>query len=189
MSDTWFISDPHFGHASMLKFERDDGTLLRPQFTNADEMDDFIITQHNATVKPTDKVYILGDIAMKKRFLPKVLQLNGRTRLIMGNHDIFGFKEYAKYFGEVYHMRTFPGEGIMMTHIPTHIESIKRGWVNVHGHLHANIVGADQQMVEGDLSIQHPKYYNVCVEHHNYTPVNMEIIRDKVKALKIDNLT
>lgn len=189
MSDTWFISDPHFGHASMLKFLRQDGALLRPQFANVDEMDDFIITQHNSVVKPDDKVYILGDIAMKKRFLEKVLKLNGRKRIILGNHDIFGYKEYARYFGEVYHMRTLPGEGILMTHIPIHIQSVKRGWVNVHGHLHAQIVAQDQQMIEGTLADQHPKYYSVCVEQHNYTPVNMDIIRDKVKALKIDALT
>jgi calcineurin-like phosphoesterase family protein len=102
----------------------------------------------------------------------------------MGNHDIFGFKFYADYFEEVYAMRILPKEGLMMTHIPLHLNSIKRGFINLHGHIHERIIGQDTRMVLGHISNQHPFYFNACVEHHAYTPVSIDVVVDKTKKLK-----
>jgi calcineurin-like phosphoesterase family protein len=183
MSNVFFISDTHFSHEAIIKFDRDDGTKVRPNFDSVEAMDELIVENWNATVKPEDKVYHLGDVVMKKRFIDIIKRLNGRKRLIMGNHDIFGFKFYADYFSEVYAMRILHGEGIMMSHIPLHLDSIKRGCINVHGHIHERIIAHDTQMVLGKLEDQHPKYFNVCVEHHNYTPIPMEVIQDRIRAL------
>lgn len=187
-NDTFIISDTHFSHANILGFKRDDGQKVRPGFSSHEEMDEYIVDKWNSVVKPHDKVYHLGDVVMKKRYIDIVKRLNGRKRLIMGNHDIFGFKFYADYFDEVYALRVLHNEGIIMTHIPVHLNSVKRWYINLHGHIHERIIGQDTQMVLGNISDQHPCYFNACVEHHDYTPVSMDIIRDKVKNLKDINI-
>lgn len=181
--DTFIISDTHFTHENILKFDREDGQKVRPGFSCVEEMDEYIVNKWNSIVKPHDKVYHLGDVVMKKRYIDIVKRLNGRKRLIMGNHDIFGFQFYAEYFDEVYAMRILPKEGIMMSHIPMHLHSIKRGFINVHGHIHERIIGQDTRMVLGHISDQHPFYFNACVEHHDFTPVSYDIIKDKIKKI------
>ena len=52
----FYIADTHFDHANMLKFEPE----ARP-FLNVDDMNEAIIENWNAKVKPGDEVYILGD--------------------------------------------------------------------------------------------------------------------------------
>jgi calcineurin-like phosphoesterase family protein len=182
--DTFVISDTHFSHANILSFLQDNGEKVRPGFSCFEEMDEYIVNKWNSVVKPYDKVYHLGDVVMKKRYIHVVNRLNGKKRLIMGNHDIFGFRFYADYFEEVYAMRILPKEGIMMTHIPLHMNSIKRGCINVHGHIHERIIGQDTRMVLGHISAQHPFYFNACVEHHAYTPVSMDVVIAKTQKLK-----
>ncbi len=172
--DIFVISDTHFSHENILNFLRDNGEKVRPGFSCFEEMDEYIVNKWNSVVKPHDKVYHLGDVVMKKRYIDVVKRLNGKKRLIMGNHDIFGFHA----------MRILPKEGVMMTHIPLHLNSIKRGFINLHGHIHERIIGQDTQMVLGHISDQHPFYYNACVEHHDYTPVAMDIISAKIKNLR-----
>jgi calcineurin-like phosphoesterase family protein len=182
--DTFVISDTHFSHENILTFLRDNGEKVRPGFSCFEEMDEYIVNKWNSVVKPYDKVYHLGDVVMKKRYIDVVKRLNGKKRLIMGNHDIFGFQFYSDYFDEVYAMRILPKEGVMMTHIPLHLNSIKRGFINLHGHIHERIIGQDTQMVLGPIHEQHPFYFNACVEHHDYTPVAMDVITAKIKNLK-----
>lgn len=183
--DSFVISDTHFSHANILTFMDSAGCKVRPGFSSVDEMNEFMVDRWNSVVKPNDKVYHLGDVAMKKQFVSIVNRLNGKKRLIMGNHDIFNFRFYADYFEEVYAMRVLPKEGIMMTHIPLHINSVKRWCINVHGHIHQNIIAQDTQMILGHVRDQHPRYFNVCVEQHNYTPVSIDVIRDAVKLSQV----
>jgi calcineurin-like phosphoesterase family protein len=182
--NTFIISDTHFSHDNILSFLRDDGSKVRPGFYCVEAMDEYIVDKWNSVVKPHDKVYHLGDVVMKKRYIDIVRRLNGKKRLIMGNHDIFGFKFYADYFDEVYAMRILHKEGIMMTHIPLHLNCVKRGFINVHGHIHERMIALDTRMVLGSTAIQHPAYFNACVEHHDYTPVSLDIVCDKIKNLR-----
>ena len=186
MNNTFVISDTHFSHENILKFLCKNGQKVRPGFDTIEAMDEYMVEKWNSVVKPHDKVYHLGDVTMKKRYIDIVKRLNGRKRLIMGNHDIFGFQFYADYFDEVYAMRILPKEGLMLSHIPIQMQSVKRGFINVHGHIHQNIICDDEQMLEAPFSSQHPKYFNVCVEQHDYTPVSIDILRDYVKNLHID---
>lgn len=54
----YYISDYHFNHAKMLEYDE------RP-FANVKEMEDALVENWNATVKPGDTVYILGDFYWK----------------------------------------------------------------------------------------------------------------------------
>ena len=167
MTNTFFISDTHFGHEKCCTvFKREDGSPLRP-FSNGEEMDEEMVKRWNSVVRPQDKVYHLGDVVINRKFLPILSRLNGQKRLIMGNHDIFGSKEYLKYFYEISAYRIFVDQFIL-THMPLHPDCVSdRFKVNVHGHTHAN-------------KMDDPRYFSVCVEQIDYTPISIEDLRKKI---------
>jgi calcineurin-like phosphoesterase family protein len=173
MTDVFVISDTHFGHAGVTKFLREDGTKLRPWDTT-EEMDEALVKNWNAAVRPHDKVYHLGDVVINRKALHTLARLNGDKVLIKGNHDIFRLGEYAMYFRDIrgYHVM----DNIIFSHIPIHPDSKGRFKGNVHGHTHSNIVlGSDGKM--------DPWYLPVSVEQINYTPISLEIIRSYYNAI------
>ncbi len=168
----FFVSDTHFGHANILKFTKSDGDLLRPEFNDANHMDEVMIGNWNSVVRPQDHVYHLGDVAMGKRMLPVVKRLNGHKRLVFGNHDIFRYQDYADAgFEKMMGMRVM--DGIIFTHVPVHPSQLERFKANVHGHLHSNLVKLDNGHPD-------PRYVNVCVEKTNYSPVALEDLKKKL---------
>jgi calcineurin-like phosphoesterase family protein len=168
------ISDTHFGHENACtKFKRKDGSPLRP-FANAEEMDEAMVERWNSRVSPHDTVYHLGDVVINKKFLPILHRLNGKKKLIMGNHDIFGIDEYRKYFYEVAAYRVFVDD-FVFSHIPLHPECVsERFKVNVHGHLHSNKVMLTERMAD-------PRYLCVCVEHTDYAPISFDEVKQRIK--------
>jgi calcineurin-like phosphoesterase family protein len=94
MANIFFTSDHHWGHANILKFVSPAGTLLRPEFSCVEEMDEAMVDRWNAVVRPQDKVYHLGDVAMKLPALAHCARCHGHKRLVRGNHDIFKLKDY-----------------------------------------------------------------------------------------------
>jgi len=171
MACIFFISDPHFSHQNICKFLRDDGTKLRP-FESAEEMDEAMIKNWNEVVRPQDKIYVNGDVCMKDKELEILKRLNGHKRLVRGNHDISDTKVYMKYFEEIYGVRVF--DDFILSHFPIHPDSItKRYKTNVHGHIHYNIVKDINGVPDG-------RYFNICVEHINYTPISLEDMRKQI---------
>ena len=159
---TFLISDTHFGHANILTFKNQDGTNLRP-FSSLEEMNETLINNWNSVVSNEDKVYHLGDVLFTKKWLDLILpRLNGTKVLIKGNHDNLKLSQYQQYFKDVraYHVL----DKFLLSHIPVHPESVSRWTVNIHGHLHNNV-------------LQDDRYLNVSVERINYTPVDFEYIR------------
>lgn len=184
MPSVFLVSDTHFGHAGVCRFLRNDGvTKLRP-FDDPQEMDEFMIAAWNERVKPTDKVYHLGDVVINRRCLPTLARLNGDKVLIRGNHDIFRDDEYRKYFRELraYHVMN----GMILSHIPLHEASLGRFGVNIHGHLHANRVmkprGIDAQTGETLYSDEiDPRYHCVCVEQTDFAPILFEEVIARIE--------
>jgi calcineurin-like phosphoesterase family protein len=139
-------------------------------------MDEFMVEQWNKKIHPKSTVYHLGDVVINRKHLHLVKRLNGKKRLVRGNHDIFKDKDYYDAgFDSLYGVRVFVDKFIL-SHIPLHPDCITdRFKVNVHGHLHANRV----RMPDGSID---PRYMSACVEHHNYTPVHfdeMEVLIQK----------
>ena len=169
MSETFIISDTHFGHGNALTFKRADGSPLR-DFASVEEMDEHMIENWNRVVKPNDKVIHLGDIVINRKFLKTLERLNGKKKLIMGNHDIWDITDLIPYFYDVKAYRVFDKH--IFSHIPVHKESIGRFAANVHGHLHSNEV-----MEKGDID---PYYICMSVEqaHVNYTPVPWYVVKE-----------
>lgn len=185
MPSVWLTSDSHFGHNGVCRFMRNDGvTKLRP-FDDPAEMDEYMIEKWNERVRPNDKVYHLGDVVINRKSLATMSRLNGDKVLIRGNHDIFRDDEYRKYFRELraYHVMN----GMILSHIPVHPESLGRFGVNIHGHLHANRVmkirGVDVKT--GNLLYLDevdPRYHCVCVEQTDFAPILFEDVIKRIEA-------
>jgi len=172
MPSVFLVSDTHFGHAGVCRFTRADGcTPLRP-WDNAEEMDEFMVKAWNARVRPNDKIYHLGDVVINRRSLAIMDRLNGDKILIRGNHDIFKDQDYTPYFRSLrgYHVMN----GMILSHIPIHEESLGRFGVNIHGHLHANRV-----MKDGVVDV---RYHNVCVETTDFAPILFEDVIKRILA-------
>ena len=184
MPSVFLVSDTHFGHAGVCRFTRDDGvTKLRP-WTDPDEMDEEMVKRWNETVKPSDKVYHLGDVVINRKALSIMHRLNGDKVLIRGNHDIFRDDEYRQHFRELraYHVMN----GMILSHITVHEESLGRFGVNIHGHLHANRVkkhrGYDVKtgtmLYSNEIDI---RYHCVCVEQTDFRPILFEDVINRIK--------
>jgi calcineurin-like phosphoesterase family protein len=150
----WLISDTHFSHENII-------TYCKRPFASAEEMDEVLVQNWNKVVKPSDHVYHLGDVALRKQQLAIVSRLNGKKRLLLGNHDIFDVKDYLKAgFQKVMAYRVL--DGCLLSHIPVHPGSMGRFRANIHGHIH-------------ERNYEFP-YINTSVEQIDYTPVALETI-------------
>ena len=179
MPSVFLVSDTHFGHTGVCRFVRNDGvTKLRPWDT-AEEMDEFMVKAWNERVRPTDKVYHLGDVVINRKALGIMRRLNGDKVLIRGNHDIFKDEDYREHFRELraYHVMN----GMILSHIPIHSESLGRFGVNIHGHLHANRVmlpGFNGKITD----IVDVRYHCVCVEQTDFAPILFEDVVKRIEA-------
>ena len=180
MPSVFLVSDTHFGHAGVCRFMRNDGvTKLRP-WDSAEEMDEAMVKAWNERVKPTDKVYHLGDVVINRKALGIMRRLNGDKVLIRGNHDIFKDTDYREHFRELraYHVMN----GMILSHIPIHTESLGRFGVNIHGHLHSNRVmmsGFNGKITD----IVDVRYHCVCVEQTpDFAPILFEDVVLRIKA-------
>ena len=175
MPNVFLVSDTHFGHLGVCKFTRNDGvTKLRP-WDSPEEMDEEMVKRWNETVRPNDKVYHLGDVVINRKALKIMHRLNGDKVLIRGNHDIFRDEEYREHFRELraYHVMN----GMILSHIPIHVDSIGRFGTNIHGHLHASRV---MKMWIRGPEID-PRYHCVCVEQTDYRPISFEEVIKRIK--------
>ncbi len=185
MPAVFLVSDTHFGHAGVCRFMRNDGvTKLRP-WTDPAEMDEFMVKAWNERVRPTDKVYHLGDVVINRRALGILRRLNGDKVLIRGNHDIFKDEDYRAHFRELraYHVMN----GLILSHIPVHEASLGRFGCNIHGHLHANRVmkarGVDARTGEILYSDEvDPRYWCACVEQTDFAPILFEDVIKRIEA-------
>lgn len=175
MSSTFFISDLHFSHKNIVKFTRNQpyepiktDVPLRP-WDDLDEHDDALIANWNKTVGVNDTVWVLGDVTLGKGGLEKVACLNGTKHLVPGNHDEQPIAMLTPYFDKIMGVKEFQQRGWVCTHIPVHTSQVDHRWkINVHGHLHDNI-------------INDPRYINVGCEQVNFTPLHIDEIDLRVK--------
>lgn len=186
-SNIFVISDTHFTHKNFLSFREyyPDGPLIRPGFSSVEEMDELMIENWNKTVTEHDKVYHLGDFSFggKDNIGRIASRLNGKKRLIAGNHEI-DLRHYYPHFQKVMSYREFGNLfklPVYCCHFPlNHAGFNYRSQLHglmIHGHIHLN-------------KIPNPQYINVCVENINYTPISIEeLVDDKIKELGFDFFT
>lgn len=177
MTDHWLISDTHFGHENII------GYANRP-FSNAGEMDAYMVEQWNARVRPSDHVYHLGDVTMERSsnkvawFVGLMKSLHGHKRLVLGNHDHLKTKTYLDAgFEKIRGTGQWLGNGMLLSHFPVHTSSIGvRSIACIHGHIHEK---PSPPPAIRDMDGARIPYINVCVEHTAYGPVHV----DEVSAM------
>lgn len=125
------VSDTHFGHALMAQTRGFEG--------NIEAHDVALMHAWNATVKPQDTVWHLGDVYFRDghKWLHR---LNGHKKLVAGNHDsaVSHYEVLSAHF-EVITGAVVLGQNVL-THIPVHPWQLERFRLNIHGHTHANVV-------------------------------------------------
>lgn len=137
---TWVISDTHYGHVNIVKFE----PMRQAWGLTWDTMTETMIQAWERTVGANDTVYHIGDFAMGlPENMPKYrARLPGRIILIRGNHD----KRPNLWLTDKDQMHTVleldhPTLGhLVMRHDPHDYtaEEAARADLLIHGHLHSN---------------------------------------------------
>ena len=165
MKKYFVVSDTHFNHRNIIKY------CNRP-FASIDEMNSELIARWNSVVGKDDVVYHLGDFAFGPstehgKFLSK---LNGKIRLVLGNHDCHKVSWYygigfEKVYDKPIIINDNAGHKFILTHRPLEVEYIGN-FINIYGHIHNSIV--DNAYTKHQAC--------VCVERHNYTPVELNSI-------------
>ena len=149
----YIISDLHLGHKNMAIYRG---------FGSVEEHDQHIIDSWNSVVNKGDTIWILGDLTMEKSSeYYKLGLLNGNKKVVLGNHDMCKTSHNEKmlqYVNAVSGAVTDKKKGYVLTHIPIHPIELDRFKINIHGHLHEDIIGDE-------------RYINVCCEQLNYKPV------------------
>lgn len=146
MNQVFFTSDTHFFHRNILEYCPGRKSL----WSSVEEMNAGLIQNWNRVVKPNDTVYHLGDFTLTTKIdlIDEILgQLNGKIRLVKGNHDKWlrklddlKFKDKIEWVRQ-YNKETFNVYGenyeIIMMHYPLLTwDGSYRGSINVHGHAH-----------------------------------------------------
>lgn len=177
MPAVFLTSDTHFGHLGVCTFTGDDGEKIRP-WTNPEEMDEEMVKSWNETVRPNDKVYHLGDVVINRKALNIMRRLNGDKVLIRGNHDIFKDEDYREHFRELraYHVMN----GMILSHIPLHPDSLSRFGTNIHGHTHQRRVMLEPAGKYG-VPIVDVRYHCVCVEQTDFRPILFEDVIKRIE--------
>ena len=182
MGDVFFTADTHFQHWSMPR----DGKGWRPQYATLAEHDADLVECWNATVRPGDTVWHLGDFAMGRpdEFLPLVGKLHGTIHLITGNHDRpwpanrDAPKPHAAWIGagfasvQAFARRKIAGQQVLLAHLPyagDHLEEERYAQYRLRdyglpllcGHVHGAWAEWGRQ-------------YNVGVDVRGYAPVHLD---------------
>lgn len=197
MSNIYFTSDNHFGHAKVIEY------CNRP-FKSVDEMNEALIKNWNKVVKPDDFVFVVGDFMMymKKPELKILLaRLNGKKTLVKGNHDSFSETEWLSIgFSSVCRSMTFKiaNEIVNISHYP-----YKKPWYNEMFYKYAYKlfpksfyrprVFADQLKDDGRFllhghthsdKITNGRMIHVGVDAHNFRPIPLQKIADIITSIK-----
>ncbi len=171
IKNIWFISDTHFGHANFLNFTDNQGRKIR-LFDTVEQMDDCMQTRWNESIKPGDRVYHLGDVAMGNPAASRIVgKLHGGKRLILGNHDVVK-GDMVNYFHKIVMWRVFREYDFMISHVPMREDNMITTF-NLHGHIHQQPSPSDRHM-------------NLCVEHTDYRPVHLDTILAELAKRKLN---
>lgn len=199
----FFTSDQHYYHQNVIKY------CARP-YENTDDMHKDMIDKYNATVKPSDTTYHLGDFSLA--FRPVELyakELNGIKYLVPGNHDFCHsyhkkskhkdnqdkwIQKYVDYSFIVLPEQTtldVPGYGTFnLCHHPySDIGDVRggAGYTDKYANWRPKddgrilLCGHVHEKWQTKRSSNGTLMINVGVDVHNFTPVSLDQIMDIIK--------
>lgn len=177
-----FYSDPHIGHANIIKY------CDRP-FRNIVHMEHELIDRYNSVVHPDQTVLWVGDCFFKgaKHVQRAVLsRFNGRKVLVRGNHDKGADYMQSLGFETVVEEATLEiaGRTVRVNHFPYYNPEVDpfadrfierrpekiKGEILIHGHTHSPIKVQDNCIC-------------ACVEAWDYRPAKLSEIEEIVKGM------
>ena len=167
MVNTFFTSDTHYWHNNILKYCSE-----TRQFESVEEMNETMIANHNSKVGKHDIVWHLGDVAFcRAEDTRKIFnRLNGRFRLIIGNHDKKSNIDGVKFESiSSYEELKLNGKTIVMMHYPLlSWNKAFHGSIHFHGHCHGNIPSTNRRI-------------DVGVDCWGMTPMSLEEIMEQAE--------
>ncbi len=158
MGAVHFISDPHFGHHKVLKFENYYRSKVMGGITTIEEHDTLICKNWHDKVSKKDKVFVLGDLGFGWRIMK---DLPGMKVLLLGNHDEDKARNYLEVFDDI--IGPLHYKGFWLSHHPIHVDELYDR-PNIHGHTHSK-------------GIADPMYINMSIEMNAGVPVNFQDVR------------
>lgn len=172
-------ADTHLWHNGIVKY------CQRPGFDFYGNHDysrhtQEIIDNWNRIVRPDDTILHAGDVYFRprgdeeevERRAEIIRNLNGRKKLILGNHDDPYGKEHFEDLGfEVVEPFSIEHDGITFyfTHYP--MRTVPKNAINIHGHIHNNYIegiGRQHINVGVDMRAMSPVPTEVMVENGIY---------------------
>lgn len=159
MTTDWFTADLHLYHNNIMKHCR------RP-FPTVEEHDEVIIENINNVVKPSDNLFMLGDLAFKNAE-ELLCRINGNKIIVLGNHD--NAKVLQKYrveakIQQIKDIHWFKRKDIhiWLSHYP------HRSWKNcfhgswhLYGHTHGSV---EDYGFSTDIGVDCWNYKPVCLD-------------------------
>ena len=198
---TWFTSDTHFSHPSILYFHPKRRMaagialeeLQADKKTAIEKHDEWLIDLWNKTIKKQDNIYILGDFCLGNRERTEQIlkRLNGKKYLIRGNHDksCKGLENYFEWVGDIkeakftHNQYDFIKEGetfaVEMCHFPMLSWNRRpHGTCHLHGHCHSSICDFNTKSMElrVDVGLDTPLA--------NYGFISLETVYDKMCEIR-----
>ncbi|MDX7952862.1 metallophosphoesterase [Lichenihabitans sp. Uapishka_5] len=164
----FFTSDHHFGHRAIIEL------CARP-FADVDEMNETMVNRWNRAVGRHDEVWHLGDFGfrgggdLKREIFDR---LNGRKRLVIGNHDN-GATLALPWSAPPVHLAVVQSAGkrIVMCHYGLRVwPGLHHGAIHLYGHSHGKLPG-------NSLSL------DVGVDAWDFRPASIEEIREHLGNL------
>ena len=166
MGTTYFIADTHFGDSAICRYEN------RP-FETIEQMDATLIFRWNSVVTAEDTVYVLGDFGANDYEAEVLSRLNGKKRLVKGNHDTKSNEEYRRFgFEEVYDCPIILDGFWILSHDALYVNT-NMPYANLFGHVH-------NSPVIKDYSRHH---FCVSVERIDYCPIKFDDIKRTISQL------
>ena len=166
----FLIGDLHFGHRNIIKY------CNRP-FKDVDDMTEQLIKNWNNAVGANDIIYVVGDFALcgKQKIVEIGQRLNGRKRLILGNHDQASVNTYREAgFEFVYNHHIVLEDFFIVSHVPLVGISENTPFANIFAHVHDDPTYKDYSC----------RSFCVSAERINYTPIWFEIVKNNMKVVE-----
>ena len=162
----FFIGDMHFMHRNIIKY------CNRP-FSDIEDMTEKLIKNWNSVVGKNDIVYVVGDFALcgKQKIIEICQRLNGRKRLILGNHDQASVNTYREAGFEFIYNHAIIVDGFyFVSHEPIIGLTPDGVFAQIFAHVHNDPIYATVT----------PRSFCVSAERINYIPIEFEEIKEEM---------
>jgi calcineurin-like phosphoesterase family protein len=161
----YFTADQHYGHKRIIEY------CKRP-FDSVDDMDEYMINEHNKVVKPNDIVINIGDFSLYSRKYEDVAKkyirrLNGMNVFIPGSHDQWLGNNKNSHIWQ----KSIEGQQVICCHyaMRTWPASHYGSW-HLFGHSHGNLLAYGNS-------------FDVGVDSHEFRPWSFEEVKEKMDLL------